>query len=60
MQRRKVPSESLAAASAFIPYIKTGTVLFPRSGCEQILGQMFNLAVQSTTTWLIQGLMPRA
>jgi phage terminase large subunit-like protein len=25
------------------PYIKNGTVLFPRSGCEQLLGQIFNL-----------------
>jgi phage terminase large subunit-like protein len=29
------------------PYIKNGTVLFPRSGCEQLLGQMFNLGVES-------------
>ena len=39
------------------PYIKNGTVLFPRSGCEQLLGQMFNLGVESTTTGLIQGLV---
>ena len=25
------------------PYIKNGTVLFPRSDCEQLLGQIFNL-----------------
>lgn len=29
------------------PYIKNGTVLFPRSGCEQLLGQIFNLGVES-------------
>lgn len=29
------------------PYIKNGTVLFPRSGCEQLLGQVFNLGVES-------------
>src|SRR5262249_35772717 len=39
------------------PYIKNGTVLFPRSRCEQLLGQMFNLGVESTTTGLIQGLV---
>jgi hypothetical protein len=29
------------------PYIKNGTVLFPRSGCEELLGQMLNLGVES-------------
>jgi hypothetical protein len=29
------------------PYIKDGTVLFPRTGCEQLLGQMFNLGVET-------------
>jgi predicted phage terminase large subunit-like protein len=29
------------------PYIKDGTVLFPRTGCEQLLGQIFNLGVES-------------
>jgi phage terminase large subunit-like protein len=29
------------------PYIKNGTVLFPRTGCEQLLGQIFNLGVES-------------
>ena len=28
-------------------YIKKGTVLFPRSGCEQLLGQLFNLGVEA-------------
>jgi phage terminase large subunit-like protein len=43
------------------PYIKNGTVLFPRSGCEQLLGQIFNLGVEShddlvdAAVWLIQG-----
>jgi phage terminase large subunit-like protein len=29
------------------PYIKNGTVPFPRSGCEQLLAQMFNLGVEA-------------
>jgi phage terminase large subunit-like protein len=45
------------------PYIKNGTVLFPRSGCEQLLGQIFNLGVESHDdlcdglTTLLQGLV---
>jgi hypothetical protein len=29
------------------PYIKNGIVLFPRTGCEELLGQIFNLGVES-------------
>lgn len=29
------------------PLIKNGTVLFPRNGCEEPLGQVFNLDVES-------------
>jgi phage terminase large subunit-like protein len=45
------------------PYIKNGTVLFPRTGCEELLGQIFNLGVESHDdlcdglVWLIQGLV---
>ena len=45
------------------PYIKNGTVLFPRAGCEELLGQVFNLGVEShddlvdALVWLIQGLV---
>jgi phage terminase large subunit-like protein len=45
------------------PYIKNGTVVFPRAGCEQLLGQVFNLGVEShddlvdALVWLIQGLV---
>ena len=45
------------------PYIKNGTVLFPRTGCEQLLGQIFNLGVESHDdlcdglVWLLQGLV---
>jgi len=44
------------------PYIKNGTVLFPHSGCEQLLGQVFNLGVKNHDdlidglTYLLQGL----
>lgn len=44
------------------PLIKNGTVLFPRAGCEELLGQMFNLGVESHDdlcdglTTLLQGL----
>jgi len=31
-------------------YIKNGTVLYPRSGCEQLLGRIFNLGVESHDT----------
>src|SRR5689334_15559711 len=45
------------------PYIKNGTVLFPRTGCEQLLVQLFNLGVESHddlvdgVTLLLQGLV---
>jgi phage terminase large subunit-like protein len=29
------------------PLIRNGTVLFPRTGCEELLGQVFNLGVES-------------
>lgn len=29
------------------PYIKNGTVLFHRHGCEQLLAQVFNLGVEA-------------
>ena len=28
-------------------YIKNGTVLFPRTGCEEMLGEIFNLGIES-------------
>jgi predicted phage terminase large subunit-like protein len=45
------------------PYIKNGTVLFPRSGCEQLLSQIFNFGVEShddcldAMVWAIWGLV---
>ncbi len=45
------------------PLIRNGTVLFPRTGCEELLGQIFNLGVESHDdlndglTTLLQGFM---
>lgn len=45
------------------PYIKNGTVMFPRVGCEELLGQLFNMGIDSHDdlidglVWLIQGLV---
>jgi phage terminase large subunit-like protein len=44
------------------PFIKNGTVLFPRAGCEQLLGQVFHRGVESHDdlvdglTYLLRGL----
>ena len=44
------------------PLIKNGTALFPRTGCEELLGQMFNLGIESHDdildgcVYLLQGL----
>ena len=43
-------------------YIKNGTALLPRSGCEQLLAQMFTLGVaahddlKDALVYLLQGL----
>jgi hypothetical protein len=42
---------------------KNGTVLFPRSRCKQLLGQIFNLGVEEhddlwgALVWLLHGLV---
>ena len=44
-------------------YIKNGSVLFPRTGCEELLGQVFNLGVETNddlvdaAVYLVQGLV---
>jgi hypothetical protein len=43
----KPQGDKRARLQVVAPYIKNGTVLFPRSGCEELLGQMFNLGVES-------------
>lgn len=58
----KPQGDKRARLQVVAPYIKNGTVLFPRSGCEELLGQMFNLGVEShddlndACVYLIQGL----
>ena len=45
------------------PLIRNGTVLFPRTGCEELLGQIFNLGVEShddlndAAVYMLTGLM---
>lgn len=45
------------------PYIKTGIVRFPRTGCEDLLAQLFGFGVEShddlvdALVWLIKGLV---
>jgi phage terminase large subunit-like protein len=59
----KPQGDKRARLQVVAPYIKNGTVLFPRSGCEQLLGQMFNLGVEShddladSLVYLLQGLV---
>ena len=45
------------------PYIKNGAVRFPRTGCQELLGQTFDLGVEShddlndALVYLLQGLV---
>ena len=58
----KPQGDKRARLQVVAPYIKNGTVLFPRSGCEELLGQIFNLGVEShddlndAMVYLLQGL----
>jgi predicted phage terminase large subunit-like protein len=58
----KPHGDKRARLQVVAPYIKNGTVLFPRSGCEELLGQIFNLGVEShddlndALVYLLQGL----
>lgn len=58
----KPQGDKRARLQVVAPYIRNGTVLFPRSGCEELLGQMFNLGIEShddlndACVYLIQGL----
>jgi predicted phage terminase large subunit-like protein len=58
----KPQGDKRARLQVVAPYIKNGTVLFPRSGCEELLGQIFNLGVEShddlndALVYLLQGL----
>jgi phage terminase large subunit-like protein len=59
----KPTTDKRSRLQVIAPYIKNGTVLFPRSGCEELLGQLFNLGVEShddlvdALVWLVQGLV---
>jgi predicted phage terminase large subunit-like protein len=59
----RVTTDKRSRLQVVAPYIKNGTVLFPRTGCEELLGQIFNLGVEShddecdATVHLIQGLV---
>ena len=59
----KPTADKRSRLQVIAPYIKNGTVLFPRSGCEQLLAQMFNLGVEAhddlcdALVWLVQGLV---
>jgi phage terminase large subunit-like protein len=58
----KPQGDKRARLQVVAPYIRNGTVLFPRTGCEELLGQMFNLGIEShddladSCVYLIQGL----
>jgi phage terminase large subunit-like protein len=59
----KPQGDKRARLQVVAPYIKNGTVLFPRTGCEELLGQIFNLGVEShddlndALVYLLQGLV---
>ncbi|HVB33726.1 MAG TPA: hypothetical protein VNJ52_05050 [Patescibacteria group bacterium] len=59
----KPTTDKRSRLQVIAPYIKNGTVLFPRNGCEELLGQLFNLGVEShddladALVWLVQGLV---
>jgi phage terminase large subunit-like protein len=51
----KPQGDKRARLQVVAPYIKNGTVLFPRAGCEELLGQMFNLGVESHDDMCLDG-----
>jgi phage terminase large subunit-like protein len=58
----KPQGDKRARLQVVAPYIRNGTVLFRRTECEELLGQMFNLGIEShddlnnARVYLIQGL----
>jgi phage terminase large subunit-like protein len=58
----KPQGDKRARLQVVAPDIKNGTVLFPRTGCEDLLGQVFNLGIDSHDdlcdglSYLLQGL----
>lgn len=62
MQRAMLPvtamkpvTDKRSRLQVVAPYIKNGTVLFPRAGCEELLGQLFNLGVESHDDQCLDG-----
>ncbi len=68
MQRAMLPvtpmkptTDKRSRLQVVAPYIKNGIVLFPRTGCEELLGQIFNLGIDAhddlcdSVVWLLQG-----
>jgi hypothetical protein len=55
------PSTRIPRAGA--PHIKNGTILFQRTGCQELLGKMSNFGVEShyelndALAYLLQGLL---
>jgi phage terminase large subunit-like protein len=43
----KLQGDKRARLQVVAPYVSNGTVLFIRTGCEELLGQMFNLGIES-------------
>lgn len=59
----KPSGDKRARLQVVAPLIRNGTVLFPRTGCEELLGQIFNLGVEShddivdSAVYMLTGLM---
>ena len=43
----KPTADKRSRLQVIAPYIKNGTGLFPRSDCDEVLGHLFNLGVES-------------
>jgi predicted phage terminase large subunit-like protein len=43
----KPQADKRARLQVVAPYVKNGTVLFPRTGCEQLLAQLFGFGVEA-------------
>ena len=44
---RRPTTDKRSRLQTVAPLIKNGTLLFPRTGCEDLLGQVFNLGIES-------------
>lgn len=55
----KPQGDKRARLQVVAPYFGNGTVLFPCTGCEELLGQMFNFGIEyqnDACVYLTQGL----